>query len=144
MSALKSENLHACCVALDASRALLICGPSGSGKSSLALGLMALGARLVADDRTIVHADAEGRLWAEAPETIFGMIEARGLGLLSATALQQAEIKGIVDLARTEPERLPPCRETALMGVTVPLMYQVEGPQFAPALIQWLKGGRVG
>lgn len=46
--------LHASCVALDG-RGLLILGPSGSGKSALALELMALGADLVADDRTEIE-----------------------------------------------------------------------------------------
>ena len=40
--------LHASCVAV-AGRAVLITGPSGSGKSSLALTLLAHGAALVAD-----------------------------------------------------------------------------------------------
>ena len=48
--------VHASCVARDG-RAVLIRGASGSGKSGLALQLMALGAGLVADDRT--------RLWRE-------------------------------------------------------------------------------
>ncbi|MDA3887407.1 MAG: serine kinase, partial [Allgaiera sp.] len=57
--------LHASCVALDG-RGVLILGPSGAGKSGLALQLMALGARLVADDRTRLNPRA-GRLIARAP-----------------------------------------------------------------------------
>jgi HPr kinase/phosphorylase len=48
-----SEILHASCIALEG-RGLLILGPSGAGKSSLAIRMMALGASLVSDDRTLV------------------------------------------------------------------------------------------
>ena len=54
--------LHASCVALDPGRAVLILGPSGAGKSRLALGLMALGAHLVADDQVELRgASDDGR-----------------------------------------------------------------------------------
>jgi len=46
--------LHASCVCLEG-RAVLIRGASGSGKSGLALQLIALGAALVADDRTVAE-----------------------------------------------------------------------------------------
>ena len=45
-------------------RGLLILGPSGAGKSALALALMGLGARLVADDRVILRVE-DGRLLAD-------------------------------------------------------------------------------
>lgn len=134
-------NLHASCVALDDRSGLLILGPSGSGKSSLALSLMGYGAKLVSDDRTDVLRDGD-RLIASAPASISGMIEARGVGLLSAEPLSHACITGVVDLSHVELERLPPRREKALIGVPIPLFFKVDGPQFAPALIQWLKGGR--
>ncbi|SFK14462.1 HPr kinase/phosphorylase [Celeribacter neptunius] len=134
-------NLHASCVALDEGAGLLILGPSGAGKSTLALSLMGYGARLVADDRTDLRRQG-GALIASAPDSIAGMIEARGLGLLSAEALSHCRISAVVDLSQTEEERLPPVREKALIGVAIPLIFRVNGPQFAPALIQWLKGGR--
>ena len=59
-SRLSSENLHASCVASDG-RAVLIAGPSGSGKSDLALRLMDRGFTLVSDDRTIIR--KEGALY---------------------------------------------------------------------------------
>ncbi|MEO1532556.1 MAG: serine kinase, partial [Pseudomonadota bacterium] len=49
------DPLHASAVALG-ERGLLILGPSGAGKTRLALELVALGAELVADDRVIVEA----------------------------------------------------------------------------------------
>ena len=70
-----------------AGAALLILGASGRGKSALALGLMAAGATLVADDRTHLHARRRRQLVASAPAAIAGLIEARGIGILKAEAL---------------------------------------------------------
>ncbi len=70
------EILHATAVAWRG-RAVLILGRSGSGKSALALQLMALGCTLVADDG-VELAVQEGALVARPPEKIRGMIEARG------------------------------------------------------------------
>ena len=75
---LSSENLHGTTVALDG-RAVLISGPSGSGKSDLALRLFDRGFVLVSDDRTIVRKEGS-RLFASAPETIKGKLEVRGVG----------------------------------------------------------------
>ncbi|PTQ74751.1 HPr kinase/phosphorylase [Celeribacter persicus] len=135
-------NLHASCVALDETSGLLITGPSGCGKSTLALTLMGFGAHLVSDDRTGLRREGE-TLVATAPATISGMIEARGVGLLSATPLSHTRIRALVDLSQSETDRLPPVREKALIGISIPMFFRVDGPGFAPALIQWLKGGRV-
>ena len=97
--------LHASCVAL-AGRGVLICGKSGSGKSALALQLMAYGAVLVADDRTLVAREG-GRLTARAPAPIRGLIEARGMGLISAKASAAAALIACADLDQVETERLP-------------------------------------
>ena len=56
-------------------------GPSGAGKSALALQLLALGAELVADDRTDIIRQGD-HLIADVPQAIAGMIEARGMGIL--------------------------------------------------------------
>ena len=70
--------LHASAVALDG-RGVLITGAAGSGKSSLALTLMAYGAVLISDDQTELSRVGD-TIWARAPETISGLIEARGAG----------------------------------------------------------------
>jgi hypothetical protein len=70
--------VHASCVACRG-RAILIIGPSGSGKSDLALRLIDRGARLVSDDQTLVTLE-NGRLLASPPRTIQGLVEVRGLG----------------------------------------------------------------
>ncbi|MEM5469002.1 HPr kinase/phosphatase C-terminal domain-containing protein [Celeribacter marinus] len=139
-----AELCHGSCVALTPSAGLLIVGPSGSGKSTLSLTLMALGATLVCDDQTLLHADDDAEaVIATAPPTIKGQIEARGIGILSATPFDACRVRAIVDLSKVEDERLPPVRNERVIGVSIPLFYKVDGPQFAPALIQWLKGGRI-
>ena len=132
--------LHATTVALDG-RALLIRGASGSGKSALALMLMAWGAGLVADDRTRVLR-RENALWAECPPTIRGRIEARGLGILSAAPVPAARLAAVVDLDEAETERLPPFRTVTLLGLPLPLILRSDGLSFPAGLLQYLKGER--
>jgi HPr kinase/phosphorylase len=134
------QPLHASAVAV-LGRAALITGPSGAGKSGLALALMSMGARLVADDGVILTRDG-GRLVARAPEAIRGLIEARGVGLLRAAPLDDVPLAVVIDLGTTESERLPPPRTTMLMGVELPLLHKVESPHFAAAVLQYLAEGR--
>lgn len=134
-----AEIVHASCVAVDG-RGVLILGPSGSGKSTLALELMALGAGLVADDRTELSRRGDV-LTARAPAAIHGLIEARHVGLLRAGATD-APIVVVADLSREETERLPPLRNIALLGLSRPLLWRPASGQFAVKLLQWLKGGR--
>lgn len=84
---------------------VLLLGRSGSGKSDLALRLMALGAELVADDRTDIFA-ARGRLYAKAPAPIAGLLEVRGVGILSLPFGEKAPIGMVVQLGKS-PRRLP-------------------------------------
>lgn len=102
---------------------------------------MAWGCRLVADDRTVLHAEG-GLLLARCPPPIRGLIEARGVGLLSARTVEEACVALVVDLDRTETERLPPWREVELLGVPVPCLHKPATGPIAAAVIQYLKGGR--
>ena len=132
--------LHASCVAVG-TRAVLICGAAGSGKSALALALLAYGAALVSDDRTVVR-EVEGWPVASAPCELSGLIEARGIGLLAASVCPAAPVVLKVDLDQAETDRLPPERATRILGQEVPLLHKVEGPHFAAAVLQYLKAGR--
>jgi len=132
--------LHASCVAVEG-RAALIRGASGSGKSGLALQLMAHGAALVADDRTRLWREG-GKVMACAPATIRGRIEAREMGILRAPATGPAAVALIIDMDRAETERLPPRRETQLLGLTLPLVRKSGLPHFPAAILTYLKGRR--
>jgi serine kinase of HPr protein (carbohydrate metabolism regulator) len=72
-------------------RGVLIEGPSGGGKSDLALRALDDGFVLVADDRVRLFA-AQGRLFGRAPEPLAGLIEARGVGVIRAPFLPFAAI----------------------------------------------------
>ena len=132
--------LHATTVAV-AGRGLLILGPSGAGKSALALQLMALGASLVADDRTILSPGAGGGLVATCPPAIRGLIEARGIGLLRATPLDAVTLAAAVDLGQSDTQRLPDPARITFLGRPLPLLRKIEAGYFAAALLHYMKEG---
>lgn len=113
-------------------RAALIRGPSCSGKSDLALRCLALApspllpepARLVSDDQCLIARRGSG-LVVRAPETLRGRLEARGLGIVTVPATEDAEVVliGVLEPAGTAIERLPDPPETAeILGVRLPLL----------------------
>ncbi|MEO7239926.1 MAG: aldolase [Sphingomicrobium sp.] len=117
---LSSEMVHASSVALDG-RAVLISGPSGSGKSDLALRLLDRGFTLVSDDQTIVKRDGD-RLIASAPPTIAGKLEIRGIGIIEMTHVDDVPVALLVELT-SDIQRLPDDnRERPLLGVALPLI----------------------
>jgi serine kinase of HPr protein (carbohydrate metabolism regulator) len=118
--------LHAGLVALRRDgcwRGALIAGPSGVGKSDLALRALETGFRLVADDRTLVWVSG-GRLYGRAPDALAGLIEARGLGVMPERAVAFAEIVLVVRCAPrdVEIERMPDPRGETLAGASIPLL----------------------
>ena len=117
---LSSENLHATCVAIDG-RGVLIAGPSGSGKSDLALRLFDRGFKLVSDDRTIIRKDG-GRLLATAPESIKGKLEIRGIGIVEMEYVPEAPLALVVELT-SDIQRMPDdSRERLILGSAIPLI----------------------
>ena len=93
--------------------AVLIRGPSGSGKSRLAFDLIMAGragviapAVLVGDDR--VHLAAVGsELVVRATPMLAGLIEVRGLGIRRCDFVDNATVGLVVDLLASDAERLP-------------------------------------
>jgi serine kinase of HPr protein (carbohydrate metabolism regulator) len=117
---LSSETTHASTVAVDG-RAVLISGPSGSGKSDLALRLLDRGFTLVSDDQTIVRRDGN-RLVASAPPTIKGKLEIRGVGIVEMETVTDVPVALYVELT-SEIVRLPDDRrERPVLGVNLPLI----------------------
>jgi HPr kinase/phosphorylase len=133
-------NLHASCIAVEG-RGLLILGPSGSGKSALALQLMAFGADLVADDRTQITLQ-DGKLLASCPVPIHGLIEARGMGLLRAPTVTLVPLVLAVDLSHSSSERLPPRQKMVVLGQELDLVSAIQGNHFPAAILCYLKGSR--
>jgi serine kinase of HPr protein (carbohydrate metabolism regulator) len=119
-SRLSSENLHSSTVALDG-RAVLISGPSGSGKSDLALRMLDRGFTLVSDDRTIIRKQG-GKLIASAPETIKGKLEVRGVGIVEMETVANVPLALVVELT-SDIQRMPDdSRERLILGAGIPLI----------------------
>ena len=143
-----ATRLHASTVAFlldDGWHGVLISGRSGAGKSELALELIALGARLVADDQTLLMREGAGVI-ASAPAQIRGMIEMRGLGIMAAQVIDAVPVVLRVDLDRAAHERLPDLQHSDILGARIATLHRVESRAFPAALRQymlsrhWLKG----
>lgn len=132
--------LHASAVAFG-DRAVVITGPSGSGKSALALQLIALGADLIADDGLLLQGEGDA-LRISAPDAIKGMIEARQIGLLRLPYMTSARPVLVVDMGLAATNRLPPTRNTVINSLRLPLIAGQNTPNLASVIAAWI--GRDG
>ena len=142
--------LHGTCVAFG-SRAAVLRGAAGAGKSDLALRVLSAyaasggdeAAALVADDyvRLIVE---DGSLLARPPAAIAGLMEVRGVGIVTVPHRSEATLELIVDLVpREEVERLPPdpLPRTDLLGVAVAVTKLAAFEASSPAKLKLLLTG---
>ena len=139
-------SIHASAVLVGA-RAVLIQGPSGSGKSRLALALLHAAeqgalpfARLVADDRAHVES-AHGRLLVRPSPALAGLIEVRELGIRRVPHEQLALVGVLVELGVFEAERMPvQGRTTAVLeGIALPRLAVAAGTAPLPLVLAYLK-----
>ena len=102
----RGVNIHATCLRLaraglpfraPANAGVLIRGESGTGKSDLALRLIAAGAELVSDDRTELFV-RHGRLHARPPAMLAGLMEIRGVGIVDVPYTEEVRVVLVVDL----------------------------------------------
>jgi hypothetical protein len=130
--------MQASAVVIDG-RALLIEGPPGSGKSSLALALFDRGAGLIGDDAVALSVDPHGRLIAAPPPHIAGLLEVRGVGLARLAVAPPAPVALILTLGGGAPERLPetPLAHRTIAGVAVPMLAFDPGPIAPAARAEW-------
>jgi HPr kinase/phosphorylase len=122
-----TATVHASAV-LVGDRAVLIRGPSGSGKSRLAFDLILAGrsgqippAILVGDDR--VHLDTSaGNLTVRPAAELAGLIEIRGLGIRQIDHTGEAMVGLVVDLGAADAERMPAAEAltTSVNGIKLP------------------------
>lgn len=115
--------MHGSCVVVDRMGCLLL-GPSGSGKSDLALRLvMDQDAKLVADDQVALTRLGD-RLVAAPPTKLAGLIEIRGLGIVNLPHRARAKLGlAVVLVSPDEVERMPePNEGIEYLGVALPLL----------------------
>ena len=130
---LSSETVHATTVAIGG-RAVMITGPSGSGKSDLALRLLDRGFKLVSDDRTIVRR-ADGRLIASPPAAIAGKLEVRGIGIIELETAGDVPVALMVELTG-DIDRMPEeDRQRPLLGIALPLVSVDAATASAPSKV---------
>jgi serine kinase of HPr protein (carbohydrate metabolism regulator) len=132
--------IHASAVLVGA-RAVLIRGPSGSGKSRLALDLIEAGrahrlplARLIGDDRIDLVA-AHGRLLVRPAPALAGLIEVRGAGIFALEHEPCGVVGLVVDLAANDAERLPEHRQITVESVKLPRLAVPVGLPALPGVL---------
>lgn len=143
-----AQPMHASLIAYQG-MGILITGPSGSFKTTLAIEAMQLGAKFIADDR-VQFTLISGMLMGGPPKGMQGVLEIRGVGLfrLPDTATQQV-IHCVIDLSDPQSiERLPATQlKTEILGISVPMMRMAPPPHTSAAVmlsaVKWMVEGRL-
>ena len=112
-----SKRVHGTAIALE-DRGVLLTGPSGSGKSDLALRLIDSGATLISDDQTICER-RKNEIFLFPHKKIHGLIEVRGVGLIKVPFIENVKLNMIVQLIDKPPERIPKKEEKKLLNLNI-------------------------
>ena len=113
--------MHATCVDINGSGVLIV-GRSGSGKSSLAINLIALGSTLVADDQCeIVKKNNKPSVFK--PTSLPSSIEIRGVGLVSVPMAVETSLDWVVNMDEAETQRMPDLQFTEIDGYRIPTIF---------------------
>ena len=121
--------MHATSVDINGSGVLIV-GRSGSGKSSLAINLLALGSTLVADDQCKL-VKKNNRIRISKPASLPNSIEIRGVGLVSVPMAVETSLDWVVNMDEAETERMPNLRFTEIDGYRVPTVFGKNMDQLA-------------
>lgn len=129
------ERVHGTCIAIDGDGVLLR-GPSGSGKSDLALRLIDSGAMLVGDDQLQLSRMGD-QLIVRPPDLLSGQLEIRGIGIMPVTAVAQAPLFLVIDLIPAEQViRFPEIGSCRYLDIDVPLLALAAFEASAPAKVR--------
>lgn len=136
-----SLNIHAACIDIK-NKGVLFLGASGSGKSDMALRLIAgYQAKLVADDRVDISL-IQGKIVASAPVVLKGLLEVRGIGLVKIKPQPQTTIDLVVELTSSGLERMPAAAFYELCGIKLPLVkinpFEISAPDKVLAALSLL------
>ncbi len=99
---------------------VLLRGAPGAGKSDLALRLIDRGGLLVADDQVAIRRQAN-KVWAAPPPALAGLLEIRGLGIVSMAHRDSAAIDMVIDLAENV-ERMPETAHCEICGLKLSVL----------------------
>ena len=145
------STIHASAV-LAGPKAVLIRGPSGSGKSLLAWNLINAASqglltftRLVGDDRVQVTGQSD-RLLVRPAQALSGLIEIHGLGIRRLPFESIAVVGWVVDFAASDASRLPATEAatTWIAGVTVPRLAVAPGMAVLPMVLAAMRTSPAG
>lgn len=149
----QKETNHHCSVVEISGAGILIEGDSGSGKTSLALGLLdacisrKLSADLICDDQALLK-NSDGNLLASAPDSISGLVELRGYGVRKMANKSECTIDLVARLVEdSEVDRMPEPMATKLSGVELPMIKlpRRHEEQSVRIVLAWLEDcGRLG
>ena len=139
MIELKIGIQHGSCVDFNG-KGLLILGAPRSGKSSLAIACMSIGATLVGDDYISLNV-CDNKIIATSPPNIMGKIEISKVGILNCDYTKNTNINLVINLSEVEKIRLPKRRFINLNSCKVPLIYGGNIPNLHSVAMQFFKKG---